>query len=373
MRATGFGIAVASLVAVSSLPAQRGGMDTSTAAAVAAQDTTQRIAPAPVQPRGDVSKDTIRFGGRTIAAGQVVSGPVVVAAGDLHVLGTVQGTAIVIAGDIVVDSGGRITGDAISVLGGVRHDAGSVLGTARSYEGSFAWFADERPESDFRPRESTSGAVSLALGWLVVVLLIGIGVLVFAGSYLEGVTDVLEQSFWRSFLVGLAGEVAIIPVCILLMMGLAITVVGILLIPFALVAYVVAVAGLFTIGFLAMAELTGAGIGASRAARLQERGRALRGLMIGIAVFLGMWVVAAAFQWSPIASGILRAVALAITWVAATAGFGAAILSRGGSRRDVAPRPEPVSDEMAVWQTPTPVTGVVAARRPTPAMPKERV
>jgi hypothetical protein len=184
---------------------------------------------------------------------------------------------------------------------------------------------------------------------------------------------VLEQSFWRSFLVGVAGELAIAPVLILLLLALAITVVGVLLIPFAIVAYVIAIAGLGTLGFLAMAYVTGAGVGGRRAGELQARGRALRALVVGITLYLGMWVVAAAFQWSPLVSGVLRALAVAITYAAATAGFGAAILSRGGTRRDAA-KPVPVADEMAVWQTPTPVTGVVAARRPTPAgAPRQRV
>ena len=54
-----------------------------------------------------------------------------------------------------------------------------------------------------------------------------------------------------------------------------------------------------------------------------------------------------------------------MTYVAVTAGFGAALLSRGGTRRDaaVAQAPAPAMNA-ASWQTPTPVTGVVAGRRP---------
>ena len=47
-------------------------------------------------------------------------------------------------------------------------------------------------------------------------------------------------------------------------------------------------------------------------------------------------------------------------------GLGAAILSRAGTHRRVAAGTRPV--ELASWQTPTPLTGVVAARRPTAAM-----
>ena len=51
-----------------------------------------------------------------------------------------------------------------------------------------------------------------------------------------------------------------------------------------------------------------------------------------------------------------------------TLGLGAAILSRAGTHRRVASGSRPV--ELAAWQTPTPVTGVVAARRPV-AVAKE--
>ena len=59
----------------------------------------------------------------------------------------------------------------------------------------------------------------------------------------------------------------------------------------------------------------------------------------------------------------LRYVLLA---VAVTLGLGATILSRAGTRREArADRPKTPAD--LSWQTPTPVTGVVAARRPVAA------
>jgi hypothetical protein len=348
MRATVFTFAVASLTVVASrTPAF--GQETATAVPAATQNTRAR-APA-------VGSDTIRFGGRTIEAGDTVNGPVLAAAGDLRVRGVIRGTAVAIAGDIIVEDGGSITGDAIAILGSVVTLQGTVGGAARTFSRSFSWL--DEVERTPPPRRGTSEAMSLSLGWLVVMLLVGIGVLVFAGAYLDGVTDVLEQSFGRSFLVGIAGELGVIPVMVLVVAALAVTVVGILLIPFAIVAYVLAVMGFLTLGFLSVARLAGGSIGANRG---EVRGRALRALVFGIVVFMGAWVLAAAFQWSPAISGILRMIALAVTWVAATAGFGAAILSRGGTHRDAAKKA--AVDESAAWQTPTPITGVAAARKP---------
>jgi hypothetical protein len=308
--------------------------------------------------QNQAASDTIRFGDRTIAAGDTVTGPVLTAGGDLIVRGVVRGTAVSVAGNIVLENGGVITGDAIAILGNVYNNGGgSVAGTSRAFTRDFSWV--DKVEAP-APRRATTDALSLSLGWLVVMLLIGIGVLVFAGAYLDGVTDVLEQNFSRSFMVGIAGELGLIPVLILVIVALCLTVVGILLVPFAIVAYVLAVLGFLTIGFLSVARLAGGALGTNRG---EQRGKSLRGLIFGIAIFMGAWVLAAAFQWSPAISGVLRMIALAVTWVAATAGFGAAILSKGGTNRDAAVKKAAV-EEAAGWQTPTPITGVRAAQKP---------
>ena len=133
----------------------------------------------------------------------------------------------------------------------------------------------------------------------------------------------------------------------------------ILLIPFAIVAYAIAYAGLVTLGFLAVARLAGGG--AWRGGDGSARARAMGALIIGVAMFFALWMIAALLTWSPLAATVVRAAALAATWSAITLGLGAAILSRAGTHRRVASGTRPV--ELAAWQTPTPVAGVVAARR----------
>jgi hypothetical protein len=87
-------------------------------------------------------------------------------------------------------------------------------------------------------------------------------------------------------------------------------------------------------------------------------------------MYMGLWLVAALFTWQPLAGAILRGVALAVSWVAVTVGLGAAMISRAGTRhlqgRAGISAPRPAPDDLA-WQTPTPVTGVTAARRPPTA------
>ena len=108
MRATVMTFAVASLIVV-------------TSSGAIAQDSVTSVAVATQAAPAAVGSDTIRFGGRIIEAGDTVNGPVVVAAGDLRVRGVIRGTAVAIAGDIIVENGGTITGDAIAVLGGRCH------------------------------------------------------------------------------------------------------------------------------------------------------------------------------------------------------------------------------------------------------------
>jgi hypothetical protein len=375
-------------------PATRGAADSTgttaqarTGASAAAAPTVEAAEPAPValQPAAMDSireliarfrrdpqgvplppREQIAMGGRTIAAGTQVQGPVAAAGGPLHVYGTVNGDAVAIGGDVIVHGGGRITGNAVAALGSVTLAGGVVGGEMRQLGGAIGAIPRGATATESRVG-ATRHAVALAASWLVILVLIGIGVLVFATSYLDGVTESLEGRFGRSFWAGIAAQLAIAPVLALLIVALAVTVLGILLIPFAIVAFILAVAGLITLGFLAVARVTGESLAPATRRGYHAQGAALRALVVGVVLYMGLWVVASAFAWAPIVGTLLRGVAVAITWVAATAGLGAAVLSRGGTRRPSAPvsSPAPVND--LPWQTPTPVTGVVAARRPTPS------
>jgi hypothetical protein len=207
--------------------------------------------------------------------------------------------------------------------------------------------------------------VALAAGWFGVLVIVGIGVLVLASSNLGTVSEALERSFGKALLAGVAAQLAFAPVLALVVVGLTLTLLGILLIPFAVVAYVLAAAGLVTLGYLAIASIAGRSFvsrpGDSDRAR---RAAALRAVIAGLAVLMAPWFVAAGLTWSSTGVAVARAVAVAVTWVACSAGLGAALISRGGVRRAAAP--EAPRAMAAGWQTPTPVAGVTAARRPTP-------
>jgi hypothetical protein len=301
------------------------------------------------------SVEQFSVGNRVIPAGTAVDGQVGVKDGSLDVFGTITGTALVIDGNLRLHPGAQINGDAFAVRGRVINQGGSVTGEARSLE----TVAVNSQTEDIGAPHTTMWALKLTLGWFAVLVIIGVGVMIFAEANLDGVVMALERGIGRAFLAGVLGQIAALPALLLLCVALALTVLGILLIPFAIVASIIAIAGLVTLGFLAVARMSG--IPLVRANDLTPRGVSLRAMCIGLIGYLGIWLIAAAFTWDPVVGAVIRVVALIVTWVAATAGLGATLLSRAGTRRSGG-KARTSGDDLA-WQTPTPVSGVAASRR----------
>jgi len=312
-----------------------------------------------------IPKVSPESGPLSVPAGEQRAGPLAVE-GTLEVLGTVTGDAVAYGGDLIVRPGGVVQGRAIALVGQVRVEPGGLVeGESVSLRG-----AASSVVAPVSAGERTRHALVLVLAWLAVVIPIAVGVLVFAGAQLEAVTESLASSVSRSFLVGLVGQLALIPVLLLLIVALAITIIGVLVIPIAVVAYTIAAAGLLMLGFLAAARLLGGALGGGPSPDDDDsarRRRLLRSLLAGIMVLFVPWLLVAALSAVPLVASVVHAMAMLLTWVALTSGFGAAIRSRAGRRRaGGTPQPAALEDEVS-WQTPTPVGGVVAARRPTPA------
>lgn len=303
------------------------------------------------------SADRFGWGDLSIPAGTSVDGPVAVARGTVHVRGLVNGDVFAFGGDVVVHSGGEVTGSARAVQGRVILDGGLVRGAMRA---SAPLGRAQPVTAPLTGAAAVQQSLKLTAAWFTVVLLVGLGVIVFAGAQLEAVAQTLEQRFSTAFFAGIAGQLGVLPLLALLCLGLTLTLVGVLLIPFAIVAFVLAVAGLVTLGALAAATVAGHAV-------VREgpnvRVRAIRSLVLGTVFLVLPWIAAALLANTEWAEMLARLVAVALTWVAATAGLGAAMMARGGVHRVQA---RVVTAEVATgWQTPTPIGGVVAARRPT--------
>jgi hypothetical protein len=309
--------------------------------------------------------DSFSVGPRAVPVASTIHGPVATAQGSLDVYGRVEGSAFALDGDIVVHNGGVITGDAISIGGRVLLDGGRIDGEQLTLSAPPSYTI--RTAQTSTPL-TTWQSVKLVVGWFALLVLIGLGVLIFAEPNMDGVVEAMEGNFAKAFWFGVLGEIVALPALVLLCIGLALTILGVLLIPFAVVAYAIALVGLLALGFLAVARLTGrfwsrVDSATPNAARTAN----LRALLTGLVLYLGLWLLAAIFTWQPIAGAVLRGIALAVSWVGVTVGLGAALLSRAGTKRlDARERAavrRPAPADLA-WQTPTPVTGVAAARRP---------
>lgn len=297
-------------------------------------------------------------GNHEVAVGDTVRGPLVVVRGNADVRGVVLGNVTAIFGDVTVRDGADVRGGATAWRGRVVVEGGRVRGELRA--------APSNVPAVVTPPMSRGEALRLTGGWLAMLLTVGFIALVLASRNLDGTARVLEQDFGKAFLVGVAGQLGFLPLLILTIVALCVTVLGILLVPFVLVAAPIALGGLITLGWLAMALMLGHAL--LRGSARDDRAAMVRALVPGVVLLMAPWAIAALMQGASTSALLVRTAAIGITWVAATAGFGAAMLSRAGtgsSRRQAAP----IAPSSAGWQTPTPVAGIATARRPVPARP----
>ncbi|AMW05376.1 hypothetical protein [Gemmatimonas phototrophica] len=218
-------------------------------------------------------------------------------------------------------------------------------------------------------------------------MVIGIVVLMTAEEALLAVAKSAARDVSGSFWAGVLTQLLAVPFLVILLVACAITIIGILAIPIAALAWALALAGAVTLGVLAVAMVIGRAV-AGRGTGSSERSAALRGLTVGLIALSLVWFGAAVAAGTPLVGAIARLVAVAFTWAVATVGLGAVVKSRigvsrlsvqfgrfGGSRFSAgaakwAPSSSTGVNEVQVpvsWQTPTPVMGVVAARRPVDA------
>jgi hypothetical protein len=179
------------------------------------------------------------------------------------------------------------------------------------------------------------------------------------------VSDTVSHSFGRAFATGLLGQLLLLPTFGMLVVGLILSVVGIVLLPFAVVVYALLVIVAAVGGFLAVAHAMGETYTRRRLALgVMASPNSYRYLLVGLGAQAAFWLAWSVFGWVPVAGDLIRGAAILVTWLLATTGFGAALLSRAGIRENFAGRlipPEALTDEY-LWATPQ--FGVTAAKRP---------
>ncbi len=303
----------------------------------------------------------------TIGTSEHITGPILVVRGDANVYGTVEGNLAAVRGNVIVHPGGVVTGDVLAVTGRVRDLGGEIRGQIRTLEAP-RFGSDRAPTAQtsipgwMRPVRNAAGV----MGVFSILLLVGFGLVVFARPPLEVVSDTVLHSFSRALLVGLLGQVLILPTFGMLVVGLILTVAGVLLVPFAVIVFglllIIGVLG----GFLAIAHAMGESLTRRQLAQgvTITSANSYRYVTVGLGGVALLWLAWVIFGWVPVAGGLILATAVLVTWLLATVGFGAALLSRAGFREHFAGRllpAESLTDEY-LWLTPQ--FGVSAVKRP---------
>ena len=290
-----------------------------------------------------------------VPANERVEGSLVVFRGNADVYGTVTGNVVALLGDVICHDGGLIEGDAVSVGGHVVEAGGTVHGDIKSLSalGKDLAAAERRQE-----RRSAFDLLVHDVGTVVAVFIalamVGFGTVFFGRRHVEVVADTASHSFGRAFVVGLLGQLLLLPAFAMMIVGLVLTIVGILVLPFAIVAYVLGAALAVLGGYLAVAHA----IGETVTRRRMANGAFVRSpnsygyIFSGLAGLLGLWAAAALFGWLGPVVFLFKLAAVIVTWLAATTGFGAVLLSRAGLRETFAGRYSGETTDEYLWATP---------------------
>lgn len=307
------------------------------------------------------------LGDFSIGSGEDVEGHLLVLKGTADIYGALRGNVISVDGDIVVHSGAIVTGDVLAYKGEVVALGGEITGEIRTLNPLDPAVPTAVPDAvTLSPLALALRKAAGLVGVLLSLGVIGFGMVAFARHNLEVVSDTVTNSFGRSFLVGLIGQLLLLPTFGMLVVGLILSVVGILLLPFAVIVYGLLVVLSVLGGFLAVAHAMGETYTRRRMALGANVGspNSYRYLLVGLAAVSTVWVGWVVFGWVPIAGQVIYGAALLVTWLLGTAGFGAALLSRAGAREQFSGRllpPEAMTDEY-LWATPQ--YGVTAVKRP---------
>lgn len=312
-----------------------------------------------------VTDGIARIGNYSIGSGESHQGDVLVLNGDADLYGRLSGNLVTVDGDITLHPGSFVAGS-ILAFGGEVHQAGGQVTGEISTLGALV------PVDQDGPAIAPASPLVLALrnvaglaGIFLTLLGIGFGLVLFGKPNLEIISDTVTHTFGRSFAVGVLAQVLVLPTFGVLILGLILSVVGILLIPFAVIASALLVAVAVLAGFLGVTHA----LGEKYTRRQLAQGafgspNSYRHVVTGLLGLVLLWSGWAAFGWVPVLGWIAFSAAAVVTWFLLTVGVGAALLSRLGLAGHFAGRfipPETLTDEY-LWATPQ--FGVPAARRP---------
>jgi len=313
-----------------------------------------------------ISGGMARIGNFSIGSGESLQGDILILSGNADLFGRLSGNLVTVDGDITLHPGSYVSGSVLAYGGQVHQAGGQVTGDIHTLSTVNGGDTAEPATSTLSPIVLALRNVAGLAGIFLTLLGIGFGLVLLGKPNLEIISDTVSHTFGRSFAVGLLAQVLAIPTFGVLILGLILSVVGILLVPFAVIASVLLALTAVLAGSLAVAHSMGETYTRRRLARgiLLGTPNSYRYVLTGLAGMIVLWAGWAAFGWVPVLGWIAFGAAALVTWVLLTAGLGAALLSRLGLAGHFAGRfipPEALTDEY-LWATPQ--FGVPAARRP---------
>jgi hypothetical protein len=190
--------------------------------------------------RGKAGNDRVTVGEDVVvAAGEVVK-DVVATGGSVTVRGRVTGDAVSVGGSVTLEPGARVDGDAVAVggavdvkpgatLGGERTSVGGALGKALS---SAIKMSPSRVHSAVRMERRDWGFLA-SLWWMLAFFVLGFLIMLFIPDRLLSLRQTLAERPWASAAAGVGSWFGILALSVVL----AVTLIGIPLVPLAIVFY----------------------------------------------------------------------------------------------------------------------------------------
>ncbi len=289
----------------------------------------------------------VRVGGNvTVDADEQVNGPVVAVFGSVSVNGRVRDNVVAVGGDVRLGPTAEVRGDVVAVGGQVHTDPSANV-TGKVSEVSFPairirpnWDLRMMPWFDAGPWRAIrllGSVLRMALFTLLATL-----VLLLAPEAVQRVETAVGTQPWKSALLGLLAQLFFIPVLVIAVVVLAVSIIGIpllVLVPFAVLAFFVAL----LLGF------TGAVSGLARVVQHRfdwSSPTTFSMLIVGLVMVWGLTVLGrlVAFGGGPFAvtGALLVFVGFVVEYAVWTVGLGGALLTRFGRFGPPAVRVPPV-------------------------------
>lgn len=180
--------------------------------------------------------------------GETVTGDVVTLKGNIYINGSVTGNAVALFGDIIVN--GKVLGDAVSVTGKITvgqngkvmgntvEAAGGAITGKKSYNYNYNYKYNYNNYASRAPWGKTVGTI-LSFFWAVVVFLLASLVYAIMPRKIDEMSDTISPNFGKRVGIGILAAIGSPIVMVILSIILVVTIIGILVVPFAWIAYLI--------------------------------------------------------------------------------------------------------------------------------------